>query len=256
MQQTYQAHGWDYPGSDIADNYIRTIQSFINDDNELNTFRQKLGSTGILEGDTSCGNLWLNMILTKFGDSILKEKLSLFKRNDIYGSPVILNYGEYGDMCPFTFLYVLQGLNAINKFKTNKFDKIVEIGAGYGALCIIMDSLCEYNEYVIIDLPDVVELNKKYLKNFPEIYKKVTFIPCNKLTEILDVDLFLSIAAISECNTETQLEYFNKVIKNANFAYLGYNRHNTEFFNTASSLFNIDNEYTGINEYYLTKNII
>jgi hypothetical protein len=248
-----QAHGWDYVNSNIADNYIRTIQSFLSDDNKFNTFRQKLGSTGILEGDPNCGSLWLKMILDNHGNKLLKEKLPLLKRNDIYGDPVILNYGEYGDVCPFTFLYTLQGLNAINKFKTNKFNKIVEIGTGYGALCIVMDSLCEYNEYVIIDLPDVVELNRKYLKNFPEIYKKVTFIPCNELTEILDVDLFLSIAAISECNTQTQLEYFNKVIKNSNFAYLGYNRHNPDFFNSISSLFNIDNENTGISEYYLTK---
>jgi hypothetical protein len=250
MEQTY---GWDYAGDSVSSNYINVIRSFINDEQEFNTFRQKLGSTGILEGDTNCGELWLKMILDTYGDNILKEKLSLFKRNDLYGSPIIKNYGEYGDVCPFTFLYILQGLNAINKFKTTKFDKIAEIGTGYGALAIIMDSLCEYNEYIIIDLPDVVELNKKYLSNFPEIYKKITFIPCNKLNEVSDIDLTLSIAAISECNIETQLEYFDKVIKNSKFAYLGYNRNNSEFFNIASSLFDINNENTGIADYYLIK---
>ena len=250
MEQTY---GWDYAGDSISSNYINVIRSFVNDEQEFNTFRQKLGSTGILEGDTNCGELWLKMILGTYGDNILKEKLSLFKRNDLYGSPIIKNYGEYGDVCPFTFLYILQGLNAINKFKTTKFNKITEIGTGYGALAIIMDSLCEYNEYIIIDLPDVVELNKKYLSNFPEIYKKITFIPCNELNEILDIDLTLSIAAISECNIKTQLEYFDKVIKNSKFAYLGYNRNNSEFFNIASSLFDINNENTGIAYYYLIK---
>lgn len=250
MEQTY---GWDYAGDGVANNYINAIRSFINDKSEFNTFRQKLGSTGILEGDASCGDLWLKMILDKFGDTILKEKLHLFKRNDLYGNPVIKNYGEYGDVCPFTFLYIWQGLNAINKFKTTKFDKIVEIGTGYGALCIIMDALCEYKEYVVIDLPDVVELNRRYLSNFPEIYKKVTFIPCNELNEITDIDLFLSFAAISECNTETQLEYFDKIVKNTKYAYLSYNRNNSEFFNAASLLFNISSENIGITDYYLIK---
>lgn len=250
MEQTY---GWDYADSDISSNYINTIKLFINNEQEFNNFRQKLGSTGILEGDANCGELWLNMILNKFGGNILKEKLPLFKRNDIYGNPIIKNYGEYGNVCPFTFLYIWQGLNAINKFKTTKFDKIVEIGTGYGALCIIIDSLCEYKEYVMVDLPDVIELNRKYLSNFPEIYKKVTFIPCNNLNEITNVDLFLSFAAISECNTETQLEYFNKIIKNAKYAYLSYNRNNPEFFNVVSSLFTINNEDIGITDYYLIK---
>lgn len=247
------SYGWDYVSDSVADNYINVVKLFINDENEFNKFRQKLGTTGILEGDTSCGTLWLNMILNKYGDALLKEKLPLFKRNDVYGEPVIINYGEYGDICPFTLLYILQGMNIIDNFKTNKFDKIVEIGTGYGALSIIMDSLCEYKEYVIIDLPDVVELNKKYLKNFPEIYSKTTFIYCNELTEISDVDLFVSVAAISECSTETQLDYFNKVIKNSKFAYMGYNRDNSEFFNAASLLFDINSENIGITDYYLIK---
>jgi hypothetical protein len=250
-----QSYGWDYIKSNIADNYISAIRLFVNNEQEFETFRQKLGSAGgILEGDANCGELWLRMILDKHGSDLLKEKLSLFKRNDIYGGPIIRNYGEYGDVCPFTFLYVWQGLNVINKFKTNKFNKIVEIGTGYGALCIMIDSLCEYEEYVIVDLPEVVELNKKYLSHFPEIYKKVTFIPCNKLTEISNVDLCISCAAISECNTETQLNYFDKIVKNSTLAYFSYNRINYEFFNIASSLFNIDNEGVGgINDYYFTK---
>jgi len=247
------SYGWDYVDSNISDNYINTIRLFVNNEQEFNTFRQKLGSTGILEGDTSCGNLWLNMILNKYGDTLLKEKLPLLKRNDIYGTPFIMNYGEYGDVCPFTFLYTLQSLNVINKFKTNRFDKIVEIGTGYGALCVVMDSLCEFTEYVIVDLPDVVELNKKYLSYFPEIYKKVTFIPCNEISNILDINLCISVAAISECNTEVQLDYFDKIIKNSNFVYLGCNRINNEFFDTASSLFNIEKNYAGIDDFYLIK---
>jgi len=256
MTQVFdQAYGWDYIDNNISSNYINVIKKFISSETEFSTFRQRLGSTGILEGDASCGQLWLNMILERYGDSILKEKLELFKRNDIYGSPVINNYGEYGDICPFTLLYILQGLNAMHKFKHNQFNKIVEIGPGYGALCIIMDALCNFKEYVIVDLPDVVELNKKYLVNFPEIYKKVTFIPCNELTNISNIDLVISAAAISECNTDTQLNYFDKIIKNSTFAYLTYNRHNESFFTEANQIFNsnIETLGAGVVDYFLTK---
>jgi hypothetical protein len=248
-----QSHGWTNVPEDKSSNYIKVVRSLTSTNDEFNSFRQKLGSTGILEGDTSCGSLWLKTILDNHGDELLKEKLSLLKRNDIYGEPIILNYGEYGDVCPFTFLYALQGLNVIKNFKRDKFNKIVEIGTGYGALCIAMDSLCEFNEYVIVDLPEVVELNKKYLSKFPEIYKKVTFINCNELPEIKDVDLCISIAAMSECNTETQTIYFDKVVKHSNVAYLGYNLQNQDTFEKIISLFNVHTEFTGIYEYYLTK---
>jgi hypothetical protein len=252
--ETTNGHGWVAPGDGAINTYIEAVKSYVNDEQKFNTFRQTLGGAGgILEGDTACGNLWLSMILNKYGDTILKEKLDLFKRNDIYGSPTIINYGEYGDVCPFTFLYILQGLNAINKFQTNKFDKIVEIGAGFGSLCIMMDSLCEYKEYVIVDLPEVIELDKKYLSNFPEIYKKVTFIPCNELSDIQDADLCISIAAISECDVETQLYYFDKVIKYTKYTYLGCNYDITNLLNACTQIFNINHIFDGLNEYYLTK---
>jgi len=246
-------YGWDYPTNNTVDNYIQTIKLFTRSDNDFKTFRQHLGLTGILEGDAFCGDIWLKMILDKFGDIPLKENLANFKRNDFIGSPVIRNYGKYGDMCPFTFLYIFQGLSAINKFQPYQFNKIVEIGTGYGALCIIMDSLCKFKEYVIVDLPEVVELNKKYLNHFPEIYKKVTFVPCNELETISNIDLTISCAAMSECNTNTQLMYYDKVIKQSTFSYLSYNRVNYEFLNIANNDFNITEENTGIIEYYLTK---
>jgi hypothetical protein len=252
--ETNTNYGWFAPGDNALTAYINAVTSYVNDDQKFSTFRQTLSAAGnVLEGDTSCGSLWLNMILEKYGDTVLKEKLDLFKRNDIYGSPTIMNYGEYGNMCPFTFLYILQGLNAVNNFQTNKFDKIVEIGAGFGSLCIIMDSLCDYKEYVIVDLPEVIELDKKYLGNFPEIYKKVTFVPCTELSDIQDIDLCISIAAISECNTETQLHYFDKIIKHAKYAYLGCNYDVTDLLNACTQIFDTNHMFYGLNEYYLTK---
>lgn len=248
-----QSHGWKHVEDHTADNYISIVKSLTSSKEAFDTFRKKLGSTGILEADDSCGALWLKLILNNHGDTLLKEKLPLLKRNDIFGDPVIKNYGEYGDVCPFTFLYTLQGLNVLKQFKTNKFDKIVEIGTGYGALCIVMDSLCEFKEYVIIDLPEVVELNKMYLSQFPEIYKKVTFINCNELPELQDVDLCISIAAMSECDTETQLKYYNNVVKNSKVAYLGYNNENPEVIKRMAYKYNIYVEYSGIYDCFLTK---
>ena len=66
-------------------------------------------------------------------------------------------------------------------------------------------------------------IEEKYLKNFSEIYPKIKFVPCNELEDISNIDLFISNYSLSELTIETQLNYYNKIIKNSKIIYITYN---------------------------------
>jgi putative sugar O-methyltransferase len=104
--------------------------------------------------------------------------------------------------------------------------RILEVGVGFGALCKIFSSLYDFEEYILIDLPEVIGLCKKYLNKFPSISNKLTFISTEELKsidKISDIDLFISDSAIAECSLETQLMYADKIIKYSKYGYLVYN---------------------------------
>ena len=51
--------------------------------------------------------------------------------------------------------------------------RIVEVGGGYGGLCKVLSTVCEFDEYILIDLPEVSALQRKYIDQFPDIKDKV-----------------------------------------------------------------------------------
>jgi hypothetical protein len=116
-----------------------------------------------------------------------------------------------------------------------------------------MDSLYEFEEYVLVDLPEVVKLTEKYLKHFPEIYNKVRFIECNDTSsfdKIENFDLFISDSALAECDFPTQKLYIDKLASKCNFAYIVYNSignpignsNYSLFFNEIDPIFDIDSD--------------
>lgn len=257
-------YGWATPPSNVMDNYISKCEKFVEDDNLFKNFRQDPDYKIILEGWNEGGYVWLQEIINTYGKDHLVERLDLFKRNDIYGGPTIINYPVVGNMCPFTLKYILDAFRIVDHLGNQNYKKIVEVGAGFGSMCIIMDSIYDFEEYTIVDLPAVVELTKKYLKHFPEIYNKVIFIPCDKMQDDnKQYDLFISDAALAECNLDTQIKYYNSFIKNSNFGYINYNseghyigqKNFNIFKNKLEDLFNIKDIHNIMHYMYITKKI-
>ena len=50
-------------------------------------------------------------------------------------------------------------------YQDNHFDSVLEIGAGYGRTCHGLLSNLHINEYTIIDLENMLEHSKEYLKS-------------------------------------------------------------------------------------------
>ena len=101
--------------------------------------------------------------------------------------------------------------------------RIAEIGVGYGGLYRLLSCFVEIKKYWMYDLPEVLDLTKKYLSNFEEeLQDKVVF--QKEMQEIdEEIDLVISNWAFSEVNPDIQKLYMDRVIKKAKHGYLIFN---------------------------------
>ena len=100
--------------------------------------------------------------------------------------------------------------------------KIVEIGAGYGGQSAIINLIYNIKEYVIIDLPETIELIKKFLITSGLDLNKYKFYTLENLIDI-DSDFLISNYAFSECYKNIQDVYMEKVVNRAINFYMAVN---------------------------------
>lgn len=89
---------------------------------------------------------------------------------------------------------------------------IVEIGAGYGGQCEVINEelLFDFKSYIIYDLKEVVELQKKYLHS-RNIYPQFR----SEIKSIQHCDFLLAWCSWSELDYDTRQDYVDKVISKA-----------------------------------------
>lgn len=85
---------------------------------------------------------------------------------------------------------------------------IVEFGAGYGALALLVHRLGFKGAYYIIDLPEFSLLQQYYLSNTGEAVNVKWSKDCK---DILDVDLFVALYSLSETPYEMRDEYLSNI---------------------------------------------
>ena len=214
-------YGWDINITDTEE-YINTCKKIIENSNIFDNFKSLEKYNCILEHvDQQLGSQYYDHI-QKFGKEIYEKYLDRFLENDQIGNPNQFSYGNK-KISPTTLRYIKNCLDLSYLCDGEDISKIVEVGGGYGGLCKTLSILCNFDEYLHIDLPETVLIQEKYLKNFSEIYPKIKFIPCNELEDISKIDLFISNYSLSELTIETQLNYYDKTIKNSKIIYITYN---------------------------------
>jgi putative sugar O-methyltransferase len=214
-------YGWDIDPKDSGE-YINSCKKIIEDSNIFDNFKSSKEYNVILEHVHYELGLQYYDHIQKVGKEIYEKYLNKFLENDQIGNPNQFFYGN-GKISPTTLRYIKNCLDLSFLCDGQGVSKIVEVGGGYGGLCKTLSVLCNFDEYLNIDLPETVLLQEKYLKNFSEIYSKIKYVPCNELEDISNIDLFISNYSFSELTIETQLNYYNKIIKNSKIIYITYN---------------------------------
>lgn len=111
-----------------------------------------------------------------------------------------------------------------NNFDTS-FNKIVEIGGGFGNMYRLCNNIINFNSWDIIDLPHILELQKFYLENEIKDISKINFINAHNNINYNDkIDLVIGTHSLSEFSWEIFINYFNNIILNSKYFYIGYNK--------------------------------
>lgn len=228
--------------------YIQSCNDFIRDDTLFDIFKQDPRYTPILE---HVGKEESELLISemKSKNRITQKVLKSIKENDKYGSPTIFNYDEFGEISPSTIRYAKNCLDILDKFDGKiEYKNVLEIGGGYGGLCKVFSSFVNFDNYYLVDLPEVSELSKKYLNKFSSIKNKIKYINTENIVEVNQLDLVISNYAFSECSTECQQKYYDSMISNSNSFYMVYNNFTTgnlnsnAFIDLASKDFDITTE--------------
>jgi hypothetical protein len=202
----------------------------------FSSFRSSPEYTQILEHfGFEDGLAYLRRIASKH--PALLKTLHKFKINDNYGGATIFEYPDIGAFSPSTLRYVSHLGEISLHFRGLDGCNIVEIGGGYGGLCSTILSAANVRSYTIVDLPEVLELAKKWLgRTLDETrYAKLRFVSGivpeaqSPTDDLEDYDLAISNFALTECIPSVQDSLISRFVRRARWGFFLYNlRHESQ----------------------------
>ena len=164
----------------------------------------------------------------EFADYILKyatAKTRLlipeFRKLDLYGDPVRNEIPKFGQFSGATLRYVLFGDLMCRLFDLPQDCTVVEIGAGFGGQAYVLSHLVPFSNYYVYDLPEAEMLIDKMMSTLD--VQNVTCLEATSELPVESVDLLISNYSLSECDLETQLDYFHRVVIKAKRGYMIFN---------------------------------
>jgi len=179
-------------------NYLENINS-----TNISTSNFKSNKTyqAILEHVTyELGLKYLQLIIDEFNDITYEQIADFVSINDRYGFPKkeTFHFKNNQIMCsPTTIRYIYHSLTILDYYKNTGCKNMVEVGCGYGGLCLAINYFSnlkgiKINNYNIVDLPIVCNLIKNYIDvNKTYIYSNIKLHDSDSYgTEILDNELF------------------------------------------------------------------
>jgi len=211
-----------FPDRDLYTDYTNYIKSFINTDINSWDFKSNYFYNGILEhSNYQHGREFLDTIKDKFESFYDKNKddlIQLCKKNDLYGNTRKFNYPDFTECSPSNLMYILHSLIILTFMKECNIETvdIIEIGGGYGGLCLYLYEISKLfnikiNSYSIFDLPEVMLLQKKYLDalNITDVNYEST----DNIQNLKPNSFLISNYAFSEFNENIRRDYIENVLK-------------------------------------------
>lgn len=181
----------------------------------------------------------LNINKKEFSD----HYIDVMKKIDFLGSPRRYSYEGIGEISPTILRYysVMGDIERLYGSLDNK--TIVEIGAGYGGQSMMIQSCHNIKKYIIVDLPEVIELIKTFLKKNNVNLLKYEFYSFPDIPEI-ESDFLISNYAFSECPKYIQDVYINNLINKTKSFYMIINFMGGKFYTKEELITKINKEIT------------
>lgn len=223
--------------------YNNFVKSIVHSKN-LEYFKSNPRYTFMLEHVTrEFGKKYISLIKNEFNIDVNKIK-DFCKLNDSIGSPTKYYFEEI-DMytSPTSLRYIYHALLILNHIKQTKNTRIVELGCGYGGLCIAIHFFNDIiiDSYTCIDMPDIIELQKLYLSKF-DISFPIEFVSSETYGENIHNDniFLISNYCFSEINSYNQKKYIDILFPKINHGFMIWNH--IPLYNFGKEIMKIENE--------------
>ena len=145
-------------------------------------------------------------------------------KNDSIGNPIVEYYDLFPlnvSISPTTLRYVKVLSDMINMFDIERIKSVAEIGVGYGGQCRIIMSKLNLHKYTLFDLPEVLELAKKFLQDLG-LVEKIDYIDMEHVYKN-EYDFCISNYAFSELRRQMQDIYLDNVVFHSHSGYITWN---------------------------------
>ena len=171
---------------------------------------------------------WCLELIRKDPDII--SHLEEFRKNDLYGNPVVHDYPGAPQTSATTLRYVKILMDIKQRFGTLDNLKICEIGVGYGGQCRVINGLFKPSKYRLVDIQPALMLAQRYLDHYI-LHSVMSYQQMNCL-EVEEYDMVISNYAFSELPRSVQEVYLRKVILNSKRGFMICNNTNPASFNS------------------------
>ena len=218
----------------MYNNYINFIKSLdISYDKIKNVpFKSDHNYCGILEHVSyDLGLKYLNLIQREFTNIKYENINEFINLNDKYGNPKMFNYPfmNMNILCsPTTLRYIYHALIILTHYKNTTCENIVEVGCGYGGLCLAINFFSKLldikiNDYNLVDLTEPCNLIKGYLKlHENNIHTNIKIHLSETYGENVNSNnlFFISNYCYTEIDKEHNLMYSSKLLPKTNNGFI------------------------------------
>ncbi len=162
------------------------------------------------------GELYLRKIDHEY--VFLKTQFEQFRNIDQIGSPRTYHFGDAGLFSPSTLRLIAMVGEVRSKLGNFEPSHIVQIGAGCGNLCKILNDVLGFKSYTLVDLPEQLALAKKCLEKLG--VNNVNFCTPEQLPRQAVYDLVISDMSFSEFNRAYQDLFFENILSRSLSGYI------------------------------------
>lgn len=197
--------------------------------NDYSSFKMNPSYTYMLEHVSKTQGEQYLVFIKKLTSFSLEDIKDFCIQNDKIGSPIKQDF-DFISTSPTNFRYIFQAFLILSHFKEKSNDPIdiLEIGGGYGGLCLAIHHFSskmdvKINSYTIIDLSEILKLQKFYLDNHN--ISNLSFIDAFTYGKDLENKNFylVSCYCFSEISREHQKEYIDKLFNKIKHGFITWN---------------------------------
>jgi putative sugar O-methyltransferase len=179
--------------------------------------------------------------LEKITESTVKcylQSPKLHHLNSI-GSPRTYYFRRVGWMSPTILRYLFVNQHLVMLFGKSDITNIAEIGVGFGGQAAITIESINPKSFTLYDLPQVVRLGEKFLK---EVGTDLSKIKCANIERLVstEYDLVISNYAFSELPRDVQIDYVKSVLAPSKRGYLTMNSGRSDWTGRSAGKLTLD----------------